>query len=269
MSIDVLCSCGKRLRAKDQAAGKVARCPACGDAIAIPSKRPPDLPAPRSVKNAKTEGQSRRLPILWISVGLLCSMMLSAAVLEDRRIKTSRANELVGTKVLDAKKAADNQQWDEAVELLQQALSTPRASELNEAKLLLVKVVQSKANKVVNDKIQAARQEMDHQQWDKAIALLQEATAVQGSSMVEDAKHLLALANGAKSRLEAEAQSRATEEQKVTRATSELPIPVGEMRRWEAHDDMMTAAAFSPDGTLLDSGDYAPFGASYLSLFPR
>lgn len=37
MSIAVTCECGKKLRAKDQAAGKQVRCPGCGRAVQVPS----------------------------------------------------------------------------------------------------------------------------------------------------------------------------------------------------------------------------------------
>jgi len=36
MSIKVTCSCGMKLRAKDEAAGKRARCPACGKITLLP-----------------------------------------------------------------------------------------------------------------------------------------------------------------------------------------------------------------------------------------
>jgi hypothetical protein len=37
MTISIACPCGKRLRAKDQAAGRKTRCPACGNDLIIPS----------------------------------------------------------------------------------------------------------------------------------------------------------------------------------------------------------------------------------------
>jgi hypothetical protein len=36
MSISVTCSCGRALRAKDEAAGKRVRCPGCGNAVEVP-----------------------------------------------------------------------------------------------------------------------------------------------------------------------------------------------------------------------------------------
>lgn len=43
MSIQVDCSCGKTLKAKDEAAGRRLRCPACGAAILVPFPRRMDL----------------------------------------------------------------------------------------------------------------------------------------------------------------------------------------------------------------------------------
>ncbi len=37
MSIDITCSCGKRLRAKAELAGRRVQCPACGQPLAIPA----------------------------------------------------------------------------------------------------------------------------------------------------------------------------------------------------------------------------------------
>src|SRR5438874_2336436 len=38
MSIVVSCSCGKRLRARDELAGKRAKCPGCGKMLVVPPK---------------------------------------------------------------------------------------------------------------------------------------------------------------------------------------------------------------------------------------
>jgi predicted RNA-binding Zn-ribbon protein involved in translation (DUF1610 family) len=39
MAIKVTCSCGKKLRAKEEAAGKRAKCPACGNILTVPASR--------------------------------------------------------------------------------------------------------------------------------------------------------------------------------------------------------------------------------------
>lgn len=41
MSIQVVCTCGKKLSAPDSAAGKRAKCPACGSPVLVPSREPP------------------------------------------------------------------------------------------------------------------------------------------------------------------------------------------------------------------------------------
>ena len=38
MAIEVSCECGKRLRARDELAGRKARCPGCGKSIVVPMK---------------------------------------------------------------------------------------------------------------------------------------------------------------------------------------------------------------------------------------
>src|SRR5437588_3611300 len=38
MSIVVSCDCGKRLRARDEDAGKRAKCPGCGKTLVVPQK---------------------------------------------------------------------------------------------------------------------------------------------------------------------------------------------------------------------------------------
>jgi hypothetical protein len=40
MSITVECTCGKKLKAKDEAAGKTGRCPACGNPVNFPVHMP-------------------------------------------------------------------------------------------------------------------------------------------------------------------------------------------------------------------------------------
>src|SRR5574340_910886 len=44
--IPVACGCGKKFRAKAELAGKQVKCPACGQALAIPSPRPAAGTAP-------------------------------------------------------------------------------------------------------------------------------------------------------------------------------------------------------------------------------
>src|SRR4051794_39394154 len=41
MPIEVSCSCGKRLRARDDLAGKRAKCPGCGQMLTISAPPPP------------------------------------------------------------------------------------------------------------------------------------------------------------------------------------------------------------------------------------
>jgi hypothetical protein len=48
MAIAFVCSCGKRLKARAEQAGRLTVCPRCGELVAVPSPRPadPDAPAP-------------------------------------------------------------------------------------------------------------------------------------------------------------------------------------------------------------------------------
>ena len=47
MPIAVACQCGQRFQAKDELAGKVVKCPKCGQALRIPSPRPQAQPSPQ------------------------------------------------------------------------------------------------------------------------------------------------------------------------------------------------------------------------------
>jgi len=63
MAIIFTCKCGKRLRAKDESAGRRARFPDCGEIVAVPSKqsaastgfeRDPQLKSKVSAKDASS-----------------------------------------------------------------------------------------------------------------------------------------------------------------------------------------------------------------------
>lgn len=54
MAIEVICTCGKRLRAKEEFAGRRARCPECGQTVLVPS--------PRAEKAPGLEEQAKPLP---------------------------------------------------------------------------------------------------------------------------------------------------------------------------------------------------------------
>jgi len=51
MPILISCACGKKLRVKDESAGKRVRCPGCGGIVAVP----PSLP--ETVECAKPQGE--------------------------------------------------------------------------------------------------------------------------------------------------------------------------------------------------------------------
>ena len=59
MAIKVTCSCGKKLRAKDEAAGKRAKCPACGKIVVVPAS---PAPHPNVLANGKNVNATHGSP---------------------------------------------------------------------------------------------------------------------------------------------------------------------------------------------------------------
>jgi len=72
MAISVQCACGKRAAVSDALAGKAIRCPACGDAVVVPSAAP--APGRASVKRQQAgpalELSSGQKVGLWV-IGIL------------------------------------------------------------------------------------------------------------------------------------------------------------------------------------------------------
>jgi hypothetical protein len=56
MAIEVDCRCGKRLRVRDELAGKKARCPGCGEVVSIPSPITRQTPLPKVVSKRPVDG---------------------------------------------------------------------------------------------------------------------------------------------------------------------------------------------------------------------
>lgn len=50
MSITVACACGKKLRTKDESAGKRVKCPGCGAVLTVPKPQPPSEEEPPMVE---------------------------------------------------------------------------------------------------------------------------------------------------------------------------------------------------------------------------
>ena len=48
MPIDVTCNCGAKLSFRDDQAGKLTRCPTCGDDLLVPRPKSPQSPKPPS-----------------------------------------------------------------------------------------------------------------------------------------------------------------------------------------------------------------------------
>jgi len=74
MSTVVTCSCGKKLVAKDELAGKVVQCPACHERIQIPAAARSGVgPAPAKPE----ESRSRKV---WLVAGLAAGILLGGAL---------------------------------------------------------------------------------------------------------------------------------------------------------------------------------------------
>jgi WD40 repeat protein len=61
------------------------------------------------------EHKPRRFPVLWVGLGVFCAAVIVGAVVLDRKMKADQVNEVVASKVQEAKQPADQRQRDKAL----------------------------------------------------------------------------------------------------------------------------------------------------------
>lgn len=103
MPILVTCSCGKKLRVKDESVGKRVRCPGCGGTVAVP----PAIPVPTQPEPEPSESVSDA-PFYWTdSTGFSVEMIalsdeaLHIASLDEKQLKEAKAAFKEGATVAD------------------------------------------------------------------------------------------------------------------------------------------------------------------------
>jgi hypothetical protein len=167
--------CGKRMRAEPKFAGRRTLCRACGNKVRViagPARNRAGLtalvarPYARPV-SASVACADRVLPLdllvrkkpsrlaLWIClpmavVGLLVIGGLAWTLEMDRQEAViAEANDAVAGQVEAARTLIAHHQWDEAIAALQKALTTPDATELDGARVLLREARHSQAKAIL------------------------------------------------------------------------------------------------------------------------
>lgn len=207
--VTVHCSCGKRLSALPQHAGKRVKCPACGQAVVVPgSSSPQPVPAAPQV-NDESEGMSRNtLVALWSFVGVFafgCVLFLVWNSHSSHQARIAAANDRVSQAVAVANEwIAENAALDgETVEQqLAVALKDEVATEKGNGESVLSQVRQQReqlaeqarivqaqraATVVFND----ANRQIDGKRITDAIALLRKYVADPHATEKADAQRLL------------------------------------------------------------------------------
>src|SRR5437763_6485234 len=97
MSIIVSCDCGKRLRARDEDAGKRAKCPGCGKALVVGQKdeeglydlsEPPPQPSARPTP-AQTTAVTMKAPVIARPAAVAKAQAKPTAVAQATQIRAS------------------------------------------------------------------------------------------------------------------------------------------------------------------------------------
>jgi hypothetical protein len=138
--IAVQCSCGKRLAALPEHAGKRLKCPACGQAVLVAAvSSPQTLPVARQV-GGESEGISRQtLIIMWSFVGMFalgCVVFLVWHSHSSHVAKIDAANAKVQALIVEATEALNTGDIEAAKGKVEQALALPHADALADARRL-------------------------------------------------------------------------------------------------------------------------------------
>lgn len=207
--INVQCSCGKRLLALPQHAGKRVKCPACGKALVVPaSASPPPMAATPQVEN-ESQGMSKNTLIaLWSFVGvfaLACVLFLVWHSHSSHQAKITAANERISKAVASANEwLGGNSSLDgEALEQrLVDALQNNDATERTDGESSLSRVRQRREQLAEEARIEQAERQatavfedakkrLDGNDVGKAIELLREYVAHPHATAKTDAQRLL------------------------------------------------------------------------------
>jgi hypothetical protein len=164
--------CGKRLIARPEYAGRKTACRACGQYVRVVSSEgvirqgllPPALdarlnaPAPFPAPPLSAAPSGGRRPWLLGGGVVLVALLLLAGLgglleLNRQAAAEEEANETVAGKIKLARAHIQHREWDGAARVLEEALATEDATELDQARNLLGKVQRSRAQ----DLLAAAR----------------------------------------------------------------------------------------------------------------
>ena len=206
--INVQCSCGKRLAALPKHAGKRIKCPACGQAVVVPTGGA-SLPARTSPQvEDEAEGTGKNTLItLWSFVGvfvLACVLFVVWHSHSSHQAKVAAANDRISEAVASANDwLAGNSSLDgESVEeRLVDALKNDDAKERTDGEAALDKVRQRREQLFKRAETAAifeeAKKLLDGRNIDKAIELLRQYAVDPHSTEKTDAQRLLAEAETA------------------------------------------------------------------------
>lgn len=141
MPIFVICECGKRLRASDSSAGKRAKCPNCGFFVAIPQHESPSIQPDSPVKAPLKKPKEWKIWACFAAATILFVVLIAVFF---KNMENEKSKRYVYVRVQRAKLAIAQQNYDEAIELLKDAMSTNGTTDLNEVKTLLKSATASK-----------------------------------------------------------------------------------------------------------------------------
>ncbi|WP_435020736.1 hypothetical protein TA3x_001993 [Tundrisphaera sp. TA3] len=105
MPVTVSCTCGRTLKAKDEAAGKTAKCPSCGNPVTFPPIEDPfanpiwDKPSEQDTQPTKAGNSDVRFIVIAASVGLV---MLAGGILFAKSTIDARKRAEANAKLHDA-----------------------------------------------------------------------------------------------------------------------------------------------------------------------
>lgn len=205
MPISVECDCGKKLRAKDDYAGRVLKCPGCGDPIKVPiptelavsqfeldddgqqtfpplnlgsedpfSNSKPGKPEPAEASfsppvRAKAGGS--REWIMWSGLAASLAVVALALVLFLNKQRRDAANGEVLNLMAAAKIAVNDKRWDDAIASVKLALGVRDATEKDEATRYLAEVEKAKAADAADNIFKSAMKAVEAKRFDEAVRL--------------------------------------------------------------------------------------------------